>query len=272
MDSMMIKNAQGEQVNINVVRYFRLNGIEYLVFSLNEVDEGGYVKLYISKINGNFANTITDDVEWNLIKDTIKNVIKSNKENMPLMITDLDIRKLSNVQIVDQKVFKLSETFIQLLSANKHTEQYEEPIMSSETSFTNIEQGINLDSIQSNPIIEPDVSSEVLGVNQEVTVDPVMPQVEIPTVETNMVQQPVNEFVQSTEVETPAITPAFVEQSNVVQENTISNLGNNDDYGLDYKTLYENELNKNQMLTVEIEKYKNIINNLKKVINETETF
>ena len=100
MDNIMIKNAQGEQLNINVVRYFRLNGVEYLIFSLNEIDEGGYVKLYISKVNGELANTIADDVEWNLIKDTVKTIIKANKDNVNLPITDLDIRKLSNIQVL----------------------------------------------------------------------------------------------------------------------------------------------------------------------------
>lgn len=259
MDNLMIKNAQGEQININVVRYFRLNGTEYLVFSLNEVDEGGYVKLYISKVNGNFANTITDDVEWNLIKDTIKTIIKSNKENMPLNIIDLDVRKLTNVQLVEQKVFKLSETFIQLLGANKKIEAYEEPVPSTELNFNNVEKDMVLDEIQLNPIAEPTYNDFVLPVSEEILTGPVAPQVEIPAIESNSAPQPSNEVLNSITVNPFTETPVVEEKTNIPSL----------DNSVDYKTLYENELNKNNVLTEEIEKYKNIINNLKNIVNET---
>ena len=264
MDNVMIKNAQGEQLNINVVRFFRLNETEYLVFSLNEVDEGGYVKLYISKLNGEIANTITDDVEWNLIKDTVKTIIKSNKENLPLPITDLDLRKIGNLQVLDQKVFKLSEAFIQLLGANKKPEAYIESETALSTEIptvgeATIENGLDLNSIQSNPIVEPVSPMPTLAVTENIVEAPVAQSV------VDDLVSPVNTMFPSNE-----ITPAAVAESN--QENNLSDLGNNADYGLDYKTLYDNELNKNKLLSEEIEKYKSIINTLKSILNETETF
>lgn len=269
MDNVMIKNAQGEQLSINVVRYFRLNGIEYLVFSLSEVDEGGYVKLYISKVNDNFANTITDDVEWNLIKDTIKTIIKSNKENLPLPITDLDVRKLGNTQVIDQKVFKLSETFIQLLGANKSVEAYVEPIQLSPTpelpvmESASVVEGIDLNSIQQNPITEPITTGEIF---QETQVEPVLSQVDATLEKTvaQPVESTINDFNSSVNVTTPTV------EASPISEGNLSSLGNTADYGLDYKTLYENELDKNKLLTEEIERYKLMINNLKNIINETE--
>lgn len=277
MDNVMIKNAQGEQLNINVVRYFRLNGIEYLVFSLNEVDEGGYVKLYISKVNGDFANTITDDVEWNLIKDTVKTIIKSNKENLPLPITDLDVRKLGNIQVVDQKVFKLSETFIQLLGANKNIEAYEEPTQPAVAPVlpvmesASVVEGIDLDSIQQNPITESNSTYLNQEVIQENSVGPVLPQFEETSVDP-VTQPAINDFVAPISVETPTVETSSVGMTLPISENNLSDLENTADYGLDYKTLYENELDKNKLLTEEIEKYKSIINNLKNIINGTETF
>ena len=264
MDNVMIKNAQGEQLNINVVRYFRLNETEYLVFSLNEVDEGGYVKLYISKLNGEIANTITDDVEWNLIKDTVKTIIKSNKENLPLPITDLDLRKIGNLQVLDQKVFKLSEAFIQLLGANKNPEAYIESETSLSEEITGagnatIENGLDLNSIQSNPIVESVSPMPTLAVTEDVVAAPIAQPI------VDDLTSPVNTMFPTT-----VQAPVEVAESN--EENNFSDLGNNADYGLDYKTLYDNELNKNKLLSEEIEKYKSIINNLKNILNETETF
>lgn len=271
MDNVIIKNAQGEQLNINVVRYFRLNGVEYLVFSLNEVDEGGYVKLYISKVNIGIANTITDDVEWNLIKDTIKTIIKSNKENLPLSIIDLDVKKLADVQIFDQKVFKLSETFIQLLSANKKVEPYVEPISTPEvTSMDNnhVVEEIDINSIQQNPITDLNTIPVVQEETQENIDDTTLTTVESSSVETNYQpeQSIVNDNIAQSNIEIPT-----TEVSSTI-ENNLDSLGNNSDYGLDFKVLYENELNKNKLLSEENEKYKGIINNLKNIINQTETF
>lgn len=268
MDYIMIKNAQGEQLNINVVRYFQLNGVEYLVFSLNEVDEGGYVKLYISKVNGEMANTINDDVEWNLIKDTIKTIIKSNKENLPLTITDLDVIGLANVQIMDQKVFKLSETFIQLLGANKNVKTYVEPTPTAlepatpvmETS--NVLDEISLNSIQPNPILDSFAMVEQATVPESATSQNEESSVEVTE------QSVVNDFTTL-----PAEENQSIEESvGTMTEPYVANLENISSNEQDYKLLYENELNKNELLTIEIEKYKSVINNLKNIINESETF
>ena len=233
MKEIMIRDVEGKQINVNVVRYFRLNSMEYLIFSLNEVDEGGYVKLYVSKIINNIGQTISDDVEWNLIKDTIKTVIKSNKDNLPLPIIDLDVNVINNIQILDQKIFKLNDSLLQLLTANK---------------------------------------KEEIIVNQNVVTQP---QAEIPQVQTIVNPEPTiltnnnadgfNAFETSVDTNinaTPSQVP-FMENPIVTPE-----VNNVSDYALDYKTLYENELNKNQELKNELEKYKALIDNLKNILNQ----
>ena len=54
-----MKNLNGENIEIEVIRYFINNDIEYLIYSLNEIDGAGYTKLYASKIIGNNASIIT---------------------------------------------------------------------------------------------------------------------------------------------------------------------------------------------------------------------
>ena len=238
MDSINIKNAQGESININVIRYFRLNESEYLIFSLNEVDDGGYVKLYICKVIGNTASSITDDVEWNLIKDTIKTIIKSNKDNLPLSIIDINSSKLDGIQITDQKVFKLSETFISLLGANKKVEPVVEEQQSPQTD-------INLFSMQNGDQVQDSIVQD------------------IPSLEPYSIEKPVVETQSS--VENNGLSQI---DQNIVQNSEPSISDGMNDYTLDYKTLYENELNKNKDLIDQNQKYQNIIDNLKKVIEE----
>lgn len=261
MENITIKNAQGEQINIDVIRYFKLNGLEYLVFSLNEVDEGGYVKLYIAKVTNNIANTITDDVEWNLIKDTIKTVIKSNKDNLPLHIVDLDTNKLAQVQLLDQKVFKISDSFLQLLGANKNVETQVVDSINNvfETELQeNQDNSIETSNLNNLSEMENITSSVDAPANGIVSTESV--------VDTSMVNNDVLPSLQGLNHEELS---QFTNSTDINSETNNDNLVENTDYALDYKTLYENELNKNQMLVEENKKYKNMIDSLKNIINET---
>lgn len=237
MKDIIITNANGEQINISMVRFFRLNGIEYLIFSLNEIDEGGYVKLYVSKIVENIGKTIEDDVEWNLVKDTIKTIIKSNKDNLPLPITDLDTTKINNLKIVDQKIFKLNDSLLQLLTANKN----------EEVSVVDNQQ-INLQENVVNKTLE-EVTFEPNNVNNQPSVD-------------------VSNSITTDYVENQNLTTFYGTEEFNAFNNPVDVDAQTDEYALDYKVLYDNELKKNEDLTNEVERYRNIIDNLKKIINQ----
>ncbi|MEG2322407.1 MAG: hypothetical protein RSB71_02870 [Bacilli bacterium] len=122
-----IKNINNDKMDIEVIRYFINNNNEYLIYSLNEIDNAGYTKLYISKIIGNSARIINDEEEWVLIKNIIKEVVRSNRDGSPLSIIDLDECNLDNVVLQDTKVFKLQGNLVNLLSENKQDFSNEEP-------------------------------------------------------------------------------------------------------------------------------------------------
>lgn len=244
MNNMIVKNNNGEQLSINVVRYFRLNGIEYLIFSLNEIDDGGYVKLYISKVMGQMANTIDDDVEWSMIKDTIKTIIKSNKENLPLPITDLSLKRINNLQITDQKVFKLNDSLLQLLSANKKEELTPDIDVKEIQSFDQSQEPVEKDSSIFTPIEQ--------------------------TADNNNPIEEINRLVQTNELDNSLSSNSAPLTNDYMVFNT--NLPNHDglsDYGLDYKKLYENEQIKNKELLEENNEYKQIIEQLRKILDKT---
>ena len=93
MEKVTISNLQGESGLANVVRYFANNGAEYLIYSLNEVDEAGYTRLYVTKINGvdgNYTADTLNDSEWTEIKNLVKLIVKANKENQPIPVQDIN--------------------------------------------------------------------------------------------------------------------------------------------------------------------------------------
>lgn len=242
MNGVTVKKSDGSIESINVVRYFKLNDFSYLIFSLNEIDDGGYVKLYISKVINGVGGTISDDVEWNLVKDTIKDIIKRNKEGISAGVNDLDENSLANITINDQKVFKLNASLLQLLSANKNV--------------TN--------AIPSEPVIE---DSEI---NDNVPINDVNEQT-IPNL--NSEENLIPSYTSDSDV-------AEVSNNHVELENPMTNeIPQGIYYGEEtkstdsssssdnnYKTLYEMELKKNDELLQELKKYQSLINDLKEVL------
>ena len=123
MSKMLMKNASGDKLEIEVIRYFKNNDNEYLIYSLNELVGDGYIKLYASKIIGNSAKIITDDDEWILLKEIIKEIIKTNHEGEKLNVIDLDEDELNGVVLQDTRIFKLQGNLVNLLSDNKKVEK-----------------------------------------------------------------------------------------------------------------------------------------------------
>lgn len=113
--SILIENAQAE---VNALRYYDYNGSKYFIFTRGEVDENNYEKLYAVKIvniNGILtATNIVDDNEWNLVKDTIKQIIKANKEGQK-SVDDLDPNSLINLSVSESRIFKLNKQLADLL-------------------------------------------------------------------------------------------------------------------------------------------------------------
>lgn len=251
MNGIVVQKSNGESINITVIRYFRLNNFDYLVFSLNEIDDGGYVKLYISKIVNGLGVTIDDDVEWNLVKDTIKDIIKRNKDGIPVGVNDLNEANISQIKIENQKVFKLNDSLLQLLSANKS-------IQNNENDTTQVEPKIE-DTITdvTNEKNDEFLSQNTTPVNNSI----IEPQInEINTVDNNT---PLNNVSDEKTISNPSIDSNIYYNGDV---EPVNNGGVSVSTQDNYKDLYENEVAKNKELTEQLEKYQNLINDLKEVL------
>lgn len=115
-----LKNIDNEKLDVEVIRYFINNDNEYLIYSLNEIDNSGYTKLYASKIIGNKACIITDEEEWDLIKKIIKEIVRNNRDGSKLNIIDIDENNLGDIILQDTRIFKLQGNLVNLLTENKN--------------------------------------------------------------------------------------------------------------------------------------------------------
>ncbi len=114
---LKVLDLNGDSQEVEVIRYFKMNGVSYLLYALNEVDEQDYLKLYGAKVSDGVGNNI-EDAEWDTVKEEIKRIIKGNKEGN-LQIEDLNFVEIDGLTINDFRAFKLSNELVSLLKANK---------------------------------------------------------------------------------------------------------------------------------------------------------
>ena len=76
-----VKKETGEVVQADLITSFEITdfGRKYAIFTYNELDPNGLVKLYVSQIieeNGNYnLKKIETDDEWNRIKTIMREII-----------------------------------------------------------------------------------------------------------------------------------------------------------------------------------------------------
>lgn len=120
----------GEKVEAEIVRFFDAYGKKYLVYTLNEKDEQGFVKLYVAKVDGApkalVGSFIEDDNEWKVVKDEFKKIIGENSDSGSTTANDLNPSDLENVNVRGNRVIKLMESYVNLLSANQ--KQFTAPV------------------------------------------------------------------------------------------------------------------------------------------------
>ncbi len=122
MDSLVLYNQNGQKFDVEVIRYFSIGLNNYLIFSLNEVDNSGYIQLYLSRVeevDGKYVMlNVTDEEEWNNFKNAIQQIVANNKRNVPNE-TDLDYAVLNESTVSEFRIFKLKTEVANTLAMNK---------------------------------------------------------------------------------------------------------------------------------------------------------
>ena len=273
MDKVTISNLQGESGLVNVVRYFMNNANEYLIYSLNEVDEAGYTRLYVAKISGvdgtYSAESLNDD-EWNEIKNIVKLIVKSNKEGVPVPVQDLNPKKISNILLKDKKIFKLNAPLVNDLGANKPNFDTDETSSGAQQPTFDIPSTPEFEQPVQQPTFDIPSAPAFEQPAQQPTFDiPSAPAFEQP------VQQPTFDIPSAPTFEQPTQQPTF-DFNNGLNNSMV--YGNNEQINTnaeDYKKMYENILEKNNelqeqinQLNTQILQYKEQIDNIKNIIEK----
>ena len=290
MEKVTISNLQGESGLVNVVRYFLNNGSEFLIYSLNEVDESGYTRLYVTKLNGvdgNYTADTLNDTEWADVKNLVKVIVKANKEKLPVPVQDMNPNKLKNIVLKDKKIFKLNTPLVNDLSANQPSfnDDDSNPIGGEQKTAFDV-SGVPSFDTPTQPSFETPVQPSFEMPSAPSFETPAQPSFEMPSAPSfDTPAQPAFEMPSAPSFETPA-QPAFEMPSAPTFEtpaqpstpsyntfdfgatNSFSNSFENTNTNMESSENVQELKDEIKRLNEEISKYKAIVENVKNIVEE----
>lgn len=246
---MQIEILTDKGTPINLVRFFMLGEKQFLIYSDNSegTDEQGHLTIHISEVrdNGHVVADTVSDLDWENIKNIIKGIVNANKNNQPLPIQDMDYNSIDGISIVGNKALKLMSNYVELLKGNQ-------PLFEK-----NVVEDIIKPAVENNVFDNANVTSvNDFNANLNQSTDTVM------TTENSLPEMNVNSVPSTTIFDT-------TNSMNTVNENSNFNVQfeNQSDNQIDYKNLYEEQIEIVNRLQSEINDYRNKLEELKNIIN-----
>ena len=116
-----MKIVKKDGSTIELIRYFEFEGKKILIFSNDQlVDEEGHAIIHICSINNNIATAVeTDDMD--IVRNAIKNIVKENRNDLPLSIIDLNYNNLNEIEILSDWPLKMMPNYIEIMKENQPT-------------------------------------------------------------------------------------------------------------------------------------------------------
>ncbi len=120
MRKISLVDSSNSVFEVDLVRYFEYDDEAFLIYTLNETDEKGYLKLYLVEILEELGEpvcyTIHDNDDWELMQEMIKKVIKEIKAKTRDLLKDKDPLEIEKIKIVEPRYFKLNKKLADILS------------------------------------------------------------------------------------------------------------------------------------------------------------
>lgn len=171
MNQISIKDMNNQIIEVFLVRYFKYKNTNYLIYTLNETDEKGFIKLYIVKIMKQFnewiAKTIKDEEEWKRMQLIVKNILKEIKNDKIESFIDLDVSEIKNIKIQEARYFKLDQNLKNILTLKFEQSNIEKIQMDELPKMEDIAP-VKVEMNEEQPIINQEKIEVIEEPNQQV--------------------------------------------------------------------------------------------------------
>ena len=122
MKKLVITNADNSKMTVDLVRYFKFKSDCFLIYTMGEIDEKNYLKLYLMRIMEELGfpvvQTIKNDADWANMQIIVKKVLKELKKGKKKSFEDLDYKEIDGIKVVNPRFFKLDHNLVALLSSD----------------------------------------------------------------------------------------------------------------------------------------------------------
>lgn len=122
MKKLVITNADNSKMTVDLVRYFKFKSDCFLIYTMGEIDEKNYLKLYLMRIMEELGfpvvQTIKNDADWANMQIIVKKVLKELKKGKKKSFEDLDYKEIDGIKVVNPRFFKLDNNLVTLLSSD----------------------------------------------------------------------------------------------------------------------------------------------------------
>lgn len=127
MENTRIFLDNGAETNVNGIFYV-FNSKYYFIYTMSELDENDYVRLYVVQVCKEIQNTPTGPIdtgymlgmeinnpeEWTRVQESITKIVEDKKNNTTNSdIQYLPISMLTNLKIISKNKFKLMKGIVQ---------------------------------------------------------------------------------------------------------------------------------------------------------------
>lgn len=116
MEELKIFSDSGNLIDVNCIYYYSNNNY-YLIYTTKEIDENGYVVLYIAKIvreavqnpsdSGLVGIKVTDEEEWKNVQTDVSKILEDKKNKTNSAVHYLDSKNLVDLKIKNSRIFRL---------------------------------------------------------------------------------------------------------------------------------------------------------------------
>lgn len=151
MKQVFLSYRSGYTFSAYAIKYFVYNYNTYFIYTLKEIDEKGYIKLYMVKIMDELGEKVSQTIrkvdEWDKMKLIIKRLIDEIRVQNIQNFKILDINELNGLTINENREFKLSQDLVEILSKEIIDEEKHNDVLSElliENPIVSQSKGIEL--------------------------------------------------------------------------------------------------------------------------------
>ena len=148
MKKFIITNSDNTKMTVDLVRYFSFKNDNFLIYSIGEIDEKGYLKLYLVRIMEELGfpvvQTIRNEADWSNMQGIVKKVLKELKRNNKKQMVDLNYKDIEGIKISQPRFFKLDPKLVEILASN-YMEDESNVQINGDNTISNENQELNKD-------------------------------------------------------------------------------------------------------------------------------